>query len=85
MSLVIRYRIASHQQQQQPAACSRHCVTYIGYSPPNGPIQHPTDKPRLPLGMPNANAMKQLRGLKHENWPACDPRAAPPEEYGLKS
>jgi hypothetical protein len=29
--------------------------------------------------------MKQLRGPKHENWPACDPRAAPPEEYGLKS
>ena len=29
--------------------------------------------------------MKQLRGPKHENWPVCDPRAAPPEEYGLKS
>jgi hypothetical protein len=29
--------------------------------------------------------MKQLRGPKHENWPACYPRAAPPEEYGLKS
>ena len=29
--------------------------------------------------------MKQLRGPKHENWPACDPCAAPPEEYGLKS
>ena len=27
--------------------------------------------------------MKQLRGPK--NWPVCDPRAAPPEEYGLKS
>jgi hypothetical protein len=30
--------------------------------------------------------MKQLWGPKHENWPACDPRAAraaPPEEYGL--
>jgi hypothetical protein len=40
---------------------------------------------QTPLGMSNTNAMKQLRGLKHENWPACDPRAAPPEEYGLKS
>jgi hypothetical protein len=29
--------------------------------------------------------MKQLRGPKHETWPVCDPRAAPPEEYGLKS
>jgi hypothetical protein len=35
--------------------------------------------------MSNTNAMKQLRGPKHENWPACDPRATPPEEYGLKS
>jgi hypothetical protein len=35
--------------------------------------------------MSNTGAMKQLRGPKHENWPACDPRAAPPEEYGLKS
>jgi hypothetical protein len=26
--------------------------------------------------------MKQLRGPKHENWPVCDPRATPPEEYG---
>ena len=41
--------------------------------------------PPLPLGMSNTDAMKQLRGPKHENWPACDPRAAPPEEYGLKS
>jgi hypothetical protein len=33
------------------------------------------------------NAMKQLRGPKHENWPVCvcDPRAAPPGEYGLES
>jgi hypothetical protein len=29
--------------------------------------------------------MKQLRGTKHENWPVCDPRAAPPREYGLRS
>ena len=29
--------------------------------------------------------MKQLRGPKHENWPVCDPRAAPPGEYGLES
>jgi hypothetical protein len=29
--------------------------------------------------------MKQLRGPKHENWPVCDARAAPPGEYGLKS
>jgi hypothetical protein len=29
--------------------------------------------------------MKQLRGPKHGNWPVCDPRAAPPGEYGLKS
>jgi hypothetical protein len=35
--------------------------------------------------MSNTNAMKQLRGPKHENWPVCDPRAAPPGEYGLKS
>jgi hypothetical protein len=28
---------------------------------------------------------KQLRGPKHENWPVCDPRAAPHVEYGLKS
>jgi hypothetical protein len=54
---------------------SRHYVTYIGS--PNGPIQGQT-----PLGMSNTNAMKQLRGPKHENWPACDPRAAPPKEYG---
>jgi hypothetical protein len=38
-----------------------------------------------PLGMSNAGAMKQLRGPKHENWPVCDPRAAPPGDYGLKS
>jgi hypothetical protein len=35
--------------------------------------------------MSNTNAMRQLRGSKHENWPVCDPRAAPPGEYGLKS
>jgi hypothetical protein len=29
--------------------------------------------------------MKQLRSPKHENWPVCDPRAAPPGECGLKS
>jgi hypothetical protein len=29
--------------------------------------------------------MKQLQGPKHEKWPVCDPRAAPPGEYGLKS
>jgi hypothetical protein len=40
---------------------------------------------QTPLGMPNTGAMKQLRGQKHENWPACDPRAAPPGEYGLRS
>jgi hypothetical protein len=38
-----------------------------------------------PLGMSNTGAMKQLRGPEHENWPVCDPRAAPPGEYGLKS
>jgi hypothetical protein len=27
--------------------------------------------------MSNTGAMKQLRGPKHENWPVCDPRAAP--------
>jgi hypothetical protein len=35
--------------------------------------------------MSNTNAIKQLRGPKRENWPVCDPRAAPPGEYGLKS
>jgi hypothetical protein len=35
--------------------------------------------------MSNTNAMKQLRGPKHDNWPVCDPRAAPPGEHGLKS
>jgi hypothetical protein len=30
-------------------------------------------------------AMEQLRGPEHENWPVCDPRAAPPGEYGLGS
>jgi hypothetical protein len=34
--------------------------------------------------MSNANGIKQLRGPKHENWPVCDPHAAPPGEYGLK-
>ena len=29
--------------------------------------------------------MKQLRGPKHENWPVCDPHAAPRGEHGLKS
>jgi hypothetical protein len=38
---------------------------------------------QTPLGMSNTNAMKQLRGPKHEIWPVCDPRAAPPGEYGL--
>jgi hypothetical protein len=38
---------------------------------------------QTPLGMSDTNAMKQLRGLKHENWPVCDPRAVPPGEYGL--
>jgi hypothetical protein len=40
---------------------------------------------QTPLGMSDTNAMKQLRGPKHENWPVCDPHAAPPGEYGLKS
>jgi hypothetical protein len=43
---------------------------------------------KTPLGMSNTDAMKLLRGPKHENWPVCDmcdPRAAPPGEYGLKS
>jgi hypothetical protein len=38
-----------------------------------------------PLGVSNANAMKQLRGPKHENWPVYDPRAAPPGGYGHNS
>jgi hypothetical protein len=40
---------------------------------------------QTPLGVSNTDAMKQLRGPKpkHENWPVCDPRAAPPGEYGL--
>jgi hypothetical protein len=63
----------------------RHHITYIACSyvaPPTGPIQ----RPNKPLGgMSNTNAMKQLQGTKHENWPVCDPRAAPPGEYGLKS
>jgi hypothetical protein len=33
--------------------------------------------------MSNTDAMKQLRGPKHENWPVCDPHAAPPGEYDL--
>ena len=35
--------------------------------------------------MSNADAMKQLRGPKHENWPVYGPRAAPPAEHGLGS
>jgi hypothetical protein len=58
---------------------TRHCFAYIG-SPPTALFNGQT-----PFGMSNTNAMKQLRGPKHENWPACDPRAAPPGEYGLKS
>jgi hypothetical protein len=34
--------------------------------------------------MSDTNAMKQLRGPKHDNLPVCDPRAAPPAEQGLK-
>jgi hypothetical protein len=65
-----------------PRAKARHCFTYIG--PPNGPIQRPKLVKRQVCPI-RTNAMKQLRGPKHENWPACDPRAAPPGEYGLKS
>jgi hypothetical protein len=60
-------------------AASRDSFTYIGS--PNGPRSNVWS----PLGMSNTNAMKQLRGPKHENWPVCDPRAAPPGECGLKS
>jgi hypothetical protein len=35
--------------------------------------------------MSNADAMKQLRGPKHENWLVCGPRAAPPAAHGLGS
>jgi hypothetical protein len=42
--------------------------------------------------MSNTNAMCyettgkcEVRNTKHGNWPVCDPRAAPPGEYGLKS
>jgi hypothetical protein len=61
------------------AAETRHCFTYI--CPPNGSIQRPNPVRYVQYEC----AMKQLRGPKHENWPVCDPRAAPPGEYGLKS
>jgi hypothetical protein len=34
-----------------------------------------------------SNCDCEVRNTKHENWPVCDPRAAPapPGEYGLKS
>jgi hypothetical protein len=40
-----------------------------------------------PLGMSNTDAMKQLRARSETRKLArvCDPRAAPPGEYGLKS
>jgi hypothetical protein len=47
----------------------RHHVTYIG--PPNGPIQ----RPKAVRYVQYTCAMKQLRGPKHKNWPAYDPRA----------
>jgi hypothetical protein len=37
------------------------------------------------LGMSNTNAVKQLRGPKHGNWPVLGPCAAPTGEYGLKT
>jgi hypothetical protein len=58
--------------------------TYIAHRPRPSQRPYPTAKTH-PLGMSNADAVKQLRGPKHENWPVCDPRAAPPGEYGLKS
>ena len=35
--------------------------------------------------MSNTNAVRGLRGLKYENWPLGDPRAAAPGKYDLKS
>jgi hypothetical protein len=51
------------------ALCAISCIEALPTALSNG---------QTPLGMSNANAMKQLRGPKHENWPVCDPRAAPP-------
>jgi hypothetical protein len=50
--------------------------------PPNGPGQRPKTARCVQYEL---NAAKQLRGPKHKNWPVCDPRAAPPGGYGLKS
>jgi hypothetical protein len=48
----------------------RHCFTYMGS--PNGHIQRP-------------NPVRYVQYECYKNWPVCDPRAAPPGEYGLKS
>jgi hypothetical protein len=54
---------------------TRHCFTYI--CPPNGPIQRPNPVRYVQYECYETTA----RSEKHENWPVCDPRAAPPEEY----
>jgi hypothetical protein len=56
----------------------RHHITYMA-------LPTALFKGQNPLGMPNANAMKHIRSPKHESWPVCDPRAAPPGERGLGS
>jgi hypothetical protein len=47
-------------------------------------IRIESERLQNPLSMSNTNAMKQLRGPKHENRPVCGPRAAPPGDMALK-
>jgi hypothetical protein len=60
-----------HISSARKVLSARHCFAYIG---------------QTPLGMSDTDAMKQLRGPKHENWPVCDPRHALPrlENMALK-
>jgi hypothetical protein len=58
---------------------TRGSFTYIGS--PNGPIQRL--EPVRYVQYECYETTARSAGPKHENWPVCDPRAAPPGECGL--
>jgi hypothetical protein len=59
---------------------ARHCFCFAYIGPPNGPIQRPNPVRYVQCGCYETTARSE-----HQNWPVCDPRVAPPGEYGFKS
>jgi hypothetical protein len=77
--------------QRPPAySCgSRHFGTAFAYAyigPPYGPMQRPNPVRYVQCGCYEATARSETRKLARVRCATCcDPRAAPPGEYGLKS